>query len=79
MAAPKGNQLAVGRHFSLSTTTILEGPHCLSPPGGMDAEPAAGVPVQHRRKNLYENNNGFLASVVGCAYGAKETSPACPY
>lgn len=77
---PKQSQLAVGKHFSWSSTSILEGSHCLSPPGGLHAERAAGVPVRQwkKKKNLCENNKEFLASVVGCAYWAKETSTTFP-
>lgn len=56
LETPKGLQLAVNRHFSLSSLSILEGPHCLSPPGGLDADPAAGVPVWQWGRKLCENN-----------------------
>jgi len=56
LETPKGLQLAVDKHISLSSTSISEGTHCLAPPGGPDAEPAAGVPVQQLGRKLCENN-----------------------
>lgn len=75
LETPKGHPLAEHRYSSLNSTSVLESSYCLTPPGGLDAEPAAGVPVWQWGKILCENN--FLVSVVSCACRKKQTRTAC--
>lgn len=79
LETPKGHHLAVDRHFSLSSTSILEALHCLSPPGGLDAEQLLVCLCVNGEENSVKiiSLNHFPASVVSCAYRTKETSPAC--
>lgn len=70
---PKQSQLAVGKHFSWSSTSILEGSHCLSPPGGLHAERAAGVPVRQRKKKTsVKIIRNFLHQLLAVLTGQKK-------
>lgn len=81
METPKGHPLAEDRHSSLSSTSLLESSHCLSPPGGLDAEPAAGMSVWQWGKKTNSVKticlNNFLASVMSCACRRKQTGVTC--
>lgn len=66
LGTPKGHQLAMDRYFPSSSISILEGPHCLSPPQvGWMLNQLLVCLCSNGEENS-ENNNLEQISCVGC-------------